>query len=241
MALDEIFVPYALPDGNWVWRAALDFGEYNLGQYSESLEGGRRRADQRGLLGRGHPARHGSRGTVVRPAARGRPLRARRGFTLGPPGSRTFERDARFARELVVTASMAIGNYTYMVDYVFRLDGSIDVRAGATGTTLNRGIARSTGNERFGAPFRRTSRRQTTSTSSTSESTSTSTALRTGSSRRIPRGVPSTFGNAFPRPRPRSRRSAPRHQPDHDPALGRREHHRPERARRADGLRDRAS
>ena len=40
MALDEIYVPYALPDGNWVWRAALDFGEYNLGQYSESLEAG---------------------------------------------------------------------------------------------------------------------------------------------------------------------------------------------------------
>ena len=36
----------------------------------------------------------------------------------------TFERDARFARELVVTASMVIGNYTYMIDYVFRLDGS---------------------------------------------------------------------------------------------------------------------
>ena len=62
----------------------------------------------------------------------------------------TFVRDARFARELVVTASMAIGNYTYMVDYVFRLDGSIDVRAGATGTTLNRGIAANGTDERFG-------------------------------------------------------------------------------------------
>jgi primary-amine oxidase len=62
----------------------------------------------------------------------------------------TLERDARFARELVVTASMVIGNYTYMVDYVFRLDGSIDVRAGATGTTLNRGIAVNGTDERFG-------------------------------------------------------------------------------------------
>ena len=40
VALDEIYVPYALPDGNWVWRAALDFGEYNLGQYTESLQVG---------------------------------------------------------------------------------------------------------------------------------------------------------------------------------------------------------
>ena len=45
---------------------------------------------------------------------------------------------------------MTIGNYTYMVDYVFRLDGSIDVRAGATGTTLNRGIATNGADERFG-------------------------------------------------------------------------------------------
>ena len=45
---------------------------------------------------------------------------------------------------------MAIGNYTYMVDYVFKLDGSIDVRAGATGTTLNRGIAANGVDERFG-------------------------------------------------------------------------------------------
>ena len=36
----------------------------------------------------------------------------------------TFERDARFARELVVTAAYAIGNYTYASEYDFQMDGS---------------------------------------------------------------------------------------------------------------------
>jgi primary-amine oxidase len=40
----------------------------------------------------------------------------------------------------VLTAAVVNGNYTYNVEYIFRLDGGIDVRAGATGTTLNRGV-----------------------------------------------------------------------------------------------------
>ena len=49
----------------------------------------------------------------------------------------SFDRDARFARELVVTATYVIGNYTYSTIYAFRLDGGIDVRVSATGTTLS--------------------------------------------------------------------------------------------------------
>ena len=60
----------------------------------------------------------------------------------------TLERDARFARELVVTWSAAIGNYTYGVEYVFKMNGAIDVNSRATGTTLNQGIGSpSEGNE----------------------------------------------------------------------------------------------
>ena len=53
----------------------------------------------------------------------------------------TLERDARFARELVVTWAAAIGNYTYGVEYVFKMNGAIDVNVNATGTTLNQGIS----------------------------------------------------------------------------------------------------
>jgi primary-amine oxidase len=42
----------------------------------------------------------------------------------------------------------AIGNYTYGVEYVFRMNGAIDVHVNATGTTLNQGISvASQGNE----------------------------------------------------------------------------------------------
>ena len=150
MALDEIFVPYALPDGNWVWRAALDFGEYNLGQYSESLEAGVDVPTNAIFFDEGVPLDDPA-GDASYELPHAIALYERDGGSLWDRlDPATFVRDARFGRELVVTASMAIGNYTYMVDYVFGLDGSIDVRAGATGTTLNRGIATNGTDERFG-------------------------------------------------------------------------------------------
>ena len=51
---------------------------------------------------------------------------------------------------------MPNGNYTYTVDYVFRLDGGIDVVAGATGTLLTRGVDSASAGNAFGtlvAPF----------------------------------------------------------------------------------------
>lgn len=150
MALDEIYVPYAIPDGNWVWRAAFDFGEYNIGQYTESLEAGVDVPTNAVFFDEAVPLDTGSSDPSFElPHAIA--LYERDGGSLWDRLSPvTFERDARFARELVVTASLNIGNYTYMVDYVFRLDGSIDVRAGATGTTLNRGISANGVDERFG-------------------------------------------------------------------------------------------
>ena len=150
MALDEIYVPYALPDGNWVWRAALDFGEYNLGQYSESLEAGVDVPTNAVFFDEGVPLDDPS-GDASYEIPHAIALYERDGGSLWDRlDPATLVRDARFSRELVVTASMAIGNYTYMVDYVFRLDGSIDIRAGATGTTLNRGIAANGTDDRFG-------------------------------------------------------------------------------------------
>ena len=150
IAMDEIFVPYALPDATWAWRAALDFGEYNLGQYTESLEPGVDVPTNAVFVDEAVPLDTGSSEpsfelphAIALYERDGGPLWDR----LSPV---TLERDARFARELVVTASMVIGNYTYMVDYVFRLDGGIDVRVGATGTTLNRGIAANGTDDRFG-------------------------------------------------------------------------------------------
>jgi primary-amine oxidase len=50
-----------------------------------------------------------------------------------------YDRDTRFARELVATWNCWIGNYIYGFDWIFKLDGSIEVKVNLTGTTLNRG------------------------------------------------------------------------------------------------------
>jgi primary-amine oxidase len=144
IALDEIYVPYGLPERTWAWRAALDVGEYNVGQFVEPLEkdvdvpGNAVFFDEAmfndvGSRG-GDPASFDLRNAVAifeRPA----------GSLWDRTDPSTSDRDARFARELVVTAAVFNGNYTYNLEYVFRLDGGIDVIAGATGTTLNRGVA----------------------------------------------------------------------------------------------------
>lgn len=62
----------------------------------------------------------------------------------------TYDRDARLARQLVVTAGYANGNYTYITNYIFKMDGGIDVRAGATGTTLNQGVKSTADGAQYG-------------------------------------------------------------------------------------------
>src|SRR5205823_10885594 len=62
----------------------------------------------------------------------------------------TFVRDARFARELVVKTAYFIGNYTYEEEFIFHLDGSLDVHVNATGTTLNQGVNTTDEGNRYG-------------------------------------------------------------------------------------------
>ena len=177
MSLSEIYVPYAIPDANWSWRSAFDIGEYNLGQYTESLE---KNVDvpENAVFFDSVGRRHGLVRRLVRDPARGRDVRARRRVALGSARSDDSQRDARYARELVVTWMAAIGNYTYGVEYVFKLNGAIDVNMNATGTTLNQGISSASQGNEHGTVVRRRSQRPDTSTSSTSGSTSTSTGLR---------------------------------------------------------------
>jgi primary-amine oxidase len=62
----------------------------------------------------------------------------------------TYERDTRRGRELVVTSAYANGNYTYIVEYAFGMDGGIRVQASGNGTTLNRGTDSVEEGEQYG-------------------------------------------------------------------------------------------
>jgi primary-amine oxidase len=152
LALDEIYVPYALPDPAWSWRSALDVGEYNLGQFLEELEPGVDVPATAVFLDEATPSDLGSRGDPPAiPLHHGVALYERdTGMLLDRTDPATGERLARPGRELVVTSSMVNGNYTYAVDYVFGLDGGLDVLAGATGTLLTRGVASERSGDAFG-------------------------------------------------------------------------------------------
>ena len=147
MSLSEIYVPYAIPDPNWSWRSAFDVGEYNLGEYGNALEHNVDVPENAVFFDSVAGDTGSSGGSFEIPNAVA--MYERDGGSLWDRlDPTTLERDARYARELVVTWSAAIGNYTYGVEYVFRLNGSIDVNVNATGTTLNQGISSpSEGNE----------------------------------------------------------------------------------------------
>ena len=150
LSMDEAYVPYALPDRNWAWRTALDIGEYNLGQYAENLQAGTDVPANAVFFDEAAPSDTGSAGGVIAlPHAIA--MYERDGGSLWDrTDPTTAVRDARFARELVVTATYPIGNYTYNTTYVFRMDGGINVQVGATGTTLNQGVRSVAEGERYG-------------------------------------------------------------------------------------------
>ena len=153
MAMDEIYVPYALPDANWTWRTAFDIGEYNLGQYAEPLKKGVDVPSNAYFFDEAAPSDTGSSGGVY-PLPHAIALYEQDAGSLWDRTDPTsYDRDARFARELVVTATYVIGNYTYSTIYTFRLDGGIDVRVSATGTTLNQGVRRTSAGAIHGTPL----------------------------------------------------------------------------------------
>jgi primary-amine oxidase len=142
LSLSEIYVPYGLGDENWSWRGAFDVGEYNAGTLAQTLEVYRDVPDTAQFLdalffSTEGPDEQNPSGSVEYP--RSVALYERDAGLLWTRTDPTnLTRDTRFARELVVTWNCWIGNYIYGFDWIFKLDGSIEVRVALTGTTLNR-------------------------------------------------------------------------------------------------------
>jgi len=153
MAMDEIYVPYSIPDPNWQWRAAFDIGEYNLGQYAEPLQRGVDVPDNAYFFDESTGSDTGTDGGVYPLPHAIAVYEQDAGSLWDRTDPTSFVRDARLARELVVMTTYVIGNYTYSTRYIFRLDGGIDVRVSATGTTLNQGIRTLREGEKYGTPL----------------------------------------------------------------------------------------
>jgi primary-amine oxidase len=143
LSLSEIYVPYGLGDENWAWRSAFDVGEYNAGTLAQSLEVHRDVPDNAQFMDAlffsdTGPNEENPTGSVEFPHSVALYERDA-GLLWTRTDPTTYGRDTRFARELVVTWNCWIGNYIYGFDWIFKLDGSIEVRVALTGTTLNRG------------------------------------------------------------------------------------------------------
>lgn len=131
MNVSEVFVPYMDPDPTWSYRTFLDAGEFGLGYLVSSLSAGVDcpvDAYYRDLV---FPNDTG--GTYVRQSALCIFERA-----TGDPAWRHYtSTDERVIgvpqTEMVIRYIPTLGNYDYVVDYVFTPQGAITMRVGATG------------------------------------------------------------------------------------------------------------
>lgn len=144
MHLSEVFVPYMDADKAWYWRTYMDSGEYGFGNSLSPL--------RRGI----DCPSYARFFAVTMPQDDGEPIQTPDAIcvferAIGDPAWRHFEifeqgrkmvpAYGRPASELVVRSASEVGNYDYLIDYVFHQDGSIRVAVGATGLDATKGVA----------------------------------------------------------------------------------------------------
>ena len=139
MALSEMIVPYMDPDPNWAYRSFMDAGEFGLGYLASTLS-----------VGRDCP-NHSAYLPAIVPSDLGGLFKVDNAVCVferntSDPAWRhhdatTNKTDSRANVELVVRTVPTIGNYDYVVDYVFKLNGNITVRVGATGIDAVKTVA----------------------------------------------------------------------------------------------------
>lgn len=143
--LSEVFVPYMDPDIGWYFRTYMDSGEYGFGIFLSPLRAGVDCPAYATFL----PATvHDDAGAPVEiPGALCIFER-----NIGDPAWRHYEifaqtpdapipTEGRPATELVVRSASEVGNYDYLIDYVFQQNGMIRVMMGATGLDAVKGVA----------------------------------------------------------------------------------------------------
>lgn len=128
--LSEIFVPYMDPSFGWYPRNFIDLGEYTAGGFTNPLIRGLDAPDYAHYMDglfmhdNGRP-KHVPNLIAIFERESGDPSWRHNSGDMGP--------ESRVKRDLVVRAAAVVGNYDYILDWVFQQDGSIVVRAGATG------------------------------------------------------------------------------------------------------------
>ena len=137
LAVSEMFVPYMDPDRTWSWKAYMDVGEYGFGLLASQLKPGAdcpasaHFLDQTIADDDGNPLVLGN-SVCIFERATGDPLWRHVGDTADESVANV---------ELVVRMAPVVGNYDYIIDYVFNRAGDIEVRAGAAGIDAVKAVA----------------------------------------------------------------------------------------------------
>jgi primary-amine oxidase len=142
ISASEMFVPYMDATPTWSFRSYMDIGEYGFGGLASQLRPGQDCPATATFLDltiadtKGEPvALKGVVCVFERPT--GDPL-----WRHDELINSTYEMRAN--NDLVVRMAPVVGNYDYLIDYVFDRAGNIDVRLGAYGIDATKGVASST-------------------------------------------------------------------------------------------------
>lgn len=137
--MSEMFVPYMDDDYGWYSRTYFDMGEYGIGQLASPL-----------VPGIDCPIGAAFLGAVVN-GAKGEPIVKPRTVCIfernsGDPSWRHYEVnngsfEGRPGVELVVRMASQVGNYDYLIDWVFNHAAELEARVGATGIVALKGVA----------------------------------------------------------------------------------------------------
>lgn len=159
-SLAEIFVPYQDPSANWYYRTYMDAGEFGFGLLASPLTPGLDVPANAVLLDALVAAALPDPSVPVVPLPLPRVVGVFERLT-GDPAWRHFESfrgryEGRAAVELVVRSISQVGNYDYLIDWVFTQDGVLRAEVGLTGIDAPKALAGSQPgeyNNRFSTPI----------------------------------------------------------------------------------------
>jgi len=144
-SLSEIFVPYQDADPNWFYRTYMDSGEFGFGLLASPLKLGLDVPENATLLDAVVSAAIPDPSVPVVPLPLSKVVGVFERLT-GSPAWRHFEQfsggayEGRAEVELVVRSIAQVGNYDYLLDWVFTQNGVIRGEVGLTGIDAPKGV-----------------------------------------------------------------------------------------------------
>lgn len=136
--LSEIFVPYQDPTESWYYRTYMDEGDFGFGSMGSEL-----------VPGADCPASSTFLSPVMsNPSGGADALNNRVCIFERSPGEPVWRHydlitqalESRAATELIVRYIATVGNYDYVLDWIFDQKGNITYKAGATGIDAVKGV-----------------------------------------------------------------------------------------------------